>query len=184
MLSKDDRVVFLNQKHKILIISVIFVILAVVGYYVYGEYNLSNTQKYLKTSLKHKTAAANYLNQVDTYENKQDYANAAIMRQKSSDEIAYALNDDNNALIYADGIYREYIENDILLLQTTSKLIDFQLYLDRVKNNDLNPGQEKVNPSDLYPHINKLKDEVLVYNDKADEIIASNPDKFKFLNQS
>lgn len=153
-----------------------------IGYYGYEQYNLSKTQEYLQVSLNHKTAANNYSNQANAYENKNDYANAIIMLQKSSDEISNALENDNNALAHANGVYKDYINNDILLLQTSSKLLDFQIYLDQEKNNELNPGQEKASPAELYPHINQLKDDISVYKINENKIISANPDKFKFLN--
>ena len=135
-------------------------------------------------SLTHKTAANNYSTQASVYENKNDYANAVIMLQKSSDEILKAIEDDNNALSHANSIYEDYINNDILMLQTTSKLLDFKIYLNQEKNNDLNQGQEKVNPVDLYPHINQLKEDISVYKSNENKIISANPEKFKFLNSS
>ncbi len=154
------------------------------GYYGYGQYNLSKTQEYLQTSITHKTAANNYSAQASIYENKNDYANAVKMFQKSSDEISKAIKSDNDALTHASGVYTEYINNDIPMLQTTSKLLDFQIYLNQVKNNDLNIGQEKVNPSDLYPHINQLKDDISVYKINENKIISANPEKFKFLDST
>ncbi len=157
-------------------------VIALAGYYGYEQYNLSSTQTYLQTSLNHKNTADNYLNQAYTYENKNDYTNAIIMLQKSSNEISNALENDNNAMIHANGVYKDYLNNDILLLQAMSKLIDFQIYLDREKNNELNPGQEKVNPSDLVPHINQLKENISNYKANENKIISANPREFKFLN--
>lgn len=156
----------------------------ITGYYAYEQYSLSKTQEYLQLSTNHQTTANNYSNQANTYENKKDYANAVMMWQKSSDEVLNAIESDNNALVYANGVYKDYINNDILLLQTTSKLIDFQIYLDQEKNNELNPGQEKVSPADLYPHINQLKEDISVYKSNENKIISANPDKFKFMNSS
>lgn len=173
----------MNQKYKILTVILIIAI-GLGGYYGYEQYNLSKTQEYLQISLTHKTAANNYLTHASIYENKKDYANAVIMLQKSSDEISKALESDNSALSYANGVYKNYINNDILMLQTTSKLLDFQIYLNQEKNNNLNQGQEKVNPVDLYPHINQLKDDISVYKSNENKIISANPEKFKFLNSS
>ena len=172
----------MNQKYKILTVILIIVI-GLGGYYGYEQYNLSKTQEYLQTSLTHKTAANNYSAQASVYENKKDYANAVIMLQKSSNEILKALEADNNALAH-NSIYKDYINNDILMLQTTSKLLDFKIYLNQEKNNDLNQGQEKVNPVDLYPHINQLKEDISVYKSNENKIISANPEKFKFMNSS
>lgn len=170
----------MNQKYKILIV-VVAVVIVLAGYYAYEQYNFSNMQEYLQTSLKHKTTASDYSNKAAAYENKSDYTNAAIMHQKSYDEISKALESDNNALVHAKGVYTDYINNDILLLKTTLKLIDFQIYLDNVESNNLNPGQESVKPADLIPHITRLKNEILVYKSNGDKIISTNPDKFKFV---
>ena len=156
------------------------VVIALAGYYGYEQYNLSNMQGDLQTSLKHKNTADNYLKQASAYENKSDYANAIIMRQRGADEISNALNNDANALSRADGIYKDYINNDILLLKTTSKLINFQIYLDHDENHTLNPGQETATPNELYPQINQLKQDISVYQSNENKIIAENPDKFKF----
>ena len=172
----------MSQKYKILTAATVIVI-ALVGYYVYGQYNLSDTQEGLQLSLKHETAANGYLNQANTYESKSDYANAIIMRQKASDEISNALEDDNNVLNHANGVYKDYLNNDILLLQTTSKLINFQIYLDHDEAHTLNPGQETVTPNQLNPYINQLEGNITVYKNNEDKIIAANHDQFKFLNQ-
>jgi len=171
----------LNQKYKISIV-VIVIAIALTGYYAYEQYNLSNTQEGLQLSLKHETAVNDYLKQADVYENKGDHTNAINMRQKASIEISNALEDDSNTLDHADGVYKEYLNNDTLLLQTTSKLIDFQIYLDHDETHTLNQGQETVTPSQLNPYINQLKNEISVYKDDKDKIIAANRDKFKFLN--
>lgn len=173
----------MKQKYKILTVILIIAI-GLGGYYGYEQYNLSKTQEYLQISITHKTAADNYSTQASIYENKNDYANAVIMLQKSSDEISKALESDNSALNCANGAYKDYINNNILMLQTTSKLLDFQIYLNQEKNNDLNQGQEKVNPVDLYPHINQLKEDISVYKSNENKIISANPEKFKFLNSS
>ncbi len=173
----------MKQKYKILTVILIIAI-GLGGYYGYEQYNLSKTQEYLQISLNHKTVADNYSTQASIYENKNDYANAVTMFQKSSDEISKALENDNSALNYANGVYKDYITNNILMLQTTSKLLDFQIYLNQEKNNDLNQGQEKVNPVDLYPHINQLKEDISVYKSNENKIISANPEKFKFLNSS
>lgn len=173
----------MKQKYKILTVILIIAI-GLGGYYGYEQYNLSKTQEYLQTSLTHKTAANNYSAQASVYENKKDYANTVIMLQKSSDEILKALEADNKALAHTNNIYKDYINNDILMLQTTSKLLDFKIYLNQEKNNDLNQGQEKVNPVDLYPHINQLKEDISVYKSNENKIISANPEKFKFMNSS
>ena len=173
----------MNKRYKILTVGIV-IIIALAGYYGYEQYTLSNTQKNLQTSLNHKIAADNYSKQADIYESKNDYSNAVIMRQKSSSEISNALDSDNNALFHADGVYKDYINNDILLLQTTSKLLDFQIYLDQEKNNNLNQGQEKVNPVDLYPHMNQLKEDISIYKSNENKIISANPDEFKFMSSN
>ena len=173
----------MDQKYKILTVILIIVV-GLGGYYGYGQYNLSKTQEYLQTSMTHKSAASNYSSQASVYENKNDYANAVKMFQKSSYEISKAIESDKNALAHASGVYTEYINNDITMLQTTSKLLDFQIYLNQEQNNDLKPGQEKVNPVDLYPHINQLKVDISVYKNNENKIISASPEKFKFLNSS
>ena len=173
----------MNQKYKILAV-ILIIATGLCGYSVYGQYNLSKTQEYLQLSLTHKISADNYSTQASVYENKKDHANAVKMFQKSSDEISKALESDNIALNYANSIYKDYINNDIIMLQTTSKLLDFQIYLNQEENNNLNQGQEKVKPADLYPHINQLKKDISVYKINENKIISANPEKFKFLNSS
>ena len=155
--------------------------MASVGYEFSGGYNLSKTQYYLKMSSKHKLDANYYLNQADAYENQKDYANAIIMRQKSSDEISKALESDNNASYYANGVHEEYINKDVILLQTTLKLLEVEIYSDREQNHELKPGQEDTGLNALNPYINELKGTVSTYKNEENEIIAKNPDKFKFI---
>ena len=173
----------MDQKYKILTVVTVVVIITA-GYYGYEQYNFLNMQEDLKMSMDYKISADNYSNQAYAHENKSDYTNAISMWQKCSNEISKAIESDNNALTHANGAYEEYINNDVLLLKTTSKLIDFHIYLDQVESNTLNQGQEKVSPADLYPHINQLKDDIAVYKNNANKIISASPDKFKFLNSS
>ena len=173
----------MTGKYKILILLVIILIVGIVGYYTYEEYNVSKTQIYLSASLQQKNTANDYLNQANAYENNNDYTNAIIMLQKSTDEISKALENDNNALSYSNGVYKDYLNNDILLLQTISKLIEYKAYLDHYYKNDLNPSQETVNPSTLNPYITNLENDISKYKDKENQIISANPDKFRFLKQ-
>jgi hypothetical protein len=171
----------LKRNYKILLIVVIALILAGAGYYAYNQYNLSKTQGYLKTSLNHQNAANDYLNQANQFENKNNYAQAIVMQQKGADEITKALENDNDASPYAEGIYQDYLNNDLLLLQATSKLIEYEIYVNHYKTNDLNPGQEKVDPNTLTPYIDGLKTNISSYKDKENQIISANPEKFQFL---
>ena len=171
----------MKKTYKILTIIVIFVVL-MAGYCAYAQYNISRTQEFLLTSNELKINATSYYNQGENYENSQDYSNAIIMFQESNDKVTKALYADDQASKYAGGIYREYVDNDILLLQKLAKLLEYKIYVNQYKNNSLNPGQEKVNPSVLTPYINNLTTEVANYKETENQIINSNIDAFKFLN--
>lgn len=171
----------MKRNSKILMVVIITLLLAGAGYYTYKEYNLSKTQDYLKTSLNHRNTANDYLSQANEFENKNDYANAIIMQQKGADEIAKALKNDNDASPYAEGIYQDYLDNDLLLLQASAKLIEYEIYVNHYKNNDLNLGQEKVDANVLIPYIDGLKKNITSYKDKETQIISANPEKFQFL---
>ena len=171
----------MKKTYKILTIIVIFVVL-MAGYYAYTQYNISRTQEFLLTSNELKTNATSYYNQGENYENSQDYSNAIIMFQESNDKVTKALYADDQASKYACGVYREYVDNDILLLQKLAKLLEYKIYVNQYKNNSLNQGQEKVNPSVLTPYINNLTTEVANYKETENQIINSNIDAFKFLN--
>ena len=172
----------MSGKYKIFIIAVITVlIIAAVGYYAYEQYKVSKTQSYLKTSSDHQKAADNYLSQAYTYQNRNDYANAIIMLQKGAYEIKLAIADDNEALPYANGVYGEYLDNDISLLQAMSKLIEYKIYINQYNSNTLNPGQEKANPSLITPYINSLESEIAACKENEKQIIAAHPNEFQFL---
>lgn len=172
----------MSGKYKIFIIAAIAVlIIAAVGYYAYEQFKVSKTQSYLKTSSDHQKAADNYLSQAYTYQNRNDYVNTIIMLQKGADEIKSAIADDNDALPYANGVYKEYLDNDIPLLQATGKLIEYKIYINQYNSNTLNPGQEKANPSLITPYINNLENEISIYKDKENQLIAAHPNEFQFL---
>ncbi len=173
----------MRRNYKAIIIVILLAVTAIAGYYIYTQYNALKTQELLKTSQNLKNSATTYFNQAVGYENAGDYPNAITMYQKSNDEITKALYSDNQALIYASGAYREYLDNDILLLKKTAKLIEYKIYLNHYRNNSLNPGQEKVNPSMLTPYIDNLTQDMIIYKDKENQIVSSNPGTFKFLNQ-
>lgn len=165
------------------IILIIVIAVLVVGYVAYEEYNFLKMQDYLKTSSQHQKVADDYIKQADAFSKNNDYANAISMLKKGKDEISKAQDNDNNALPYANGVYKNYTDNDILLLQAISQLIDFDIYIYQVKSNTLNPGQEYVQPDIIVRYIDKSKSVISDYMNKEQEIISANPDKFKFLNQ-
>jgi hypothetical protein len=163
-------------------------ILAVVGYFVYIGYNNSQaTLGYLKESQTHVNAAENYLNQAYAYENKGDYTNAITMLQKSSEELSKALNNDFNALRRADGVYKDYLKNDVLLIKAELRLTNIKLALDydTIGQKPYNHTQEvDIDYNMLSPIIIKANNDIFTYKNKKNEIIASNPNSFKFLNQT
>jgi hypothetical protein len=154
---------------------------ALAVYVVYTEYNNSKAREYISQSQKHKTTANEYLNQAYNYDSNNDYANALIYYQKSSNEIAAALQSDKDAHPYASGVYLEYIDTDLLLLEKTAKLIEYKAYGANYKNNSLNPTQERVNPTVLEPFITNLNSEIATYQIQLEQIIAAHPNEFKFL---
>ena len=170
----------MKNKSKILIIIAVIVI-AAVGYYAYTEYNTLKTQEYIKTSQELKDNATNYFNQAAGYEKSGDYSKAVTSYQKSKDTIISALNQNNQALTYATGVYREYLNNNILLLEKTAKLTEYKIYINQYHNNSLNPGQEKVNPTVLTPYIYDLEKQIANYKAIENQIVSNNPEDFKFL---
>lgn len=171
----------MRRNYKILTIILIILVISIVGYYAYTQYNVSKTQELLSTSQALKINATNDFNQAESYQNSGDYSNAITMFQRSNDKITKALYADNQASTYASGVYKEYLNNDILLLQKTAKLLEYKIYANQYRNNSLNPGQEKVNPSMLTPYIDNLTNEVANYKAIEEQIINSNTDAFKFL---
>ncbi len=177
----------MTRKRKILVIALALLILAVAGYFVYAGYSSTKTtQGYLKESQTHATAAENYLNQAYAYENKSDYTNAIAMLQKSSEELSRALNNDFNALRSADAVYKNYLENDIILLKAELRLANLKLGLDYYISGEIpyTHPPEVIDYNLLYADITKAENDIPTYKNKKNEIIASNPDKFKFLNQT
>ena len=172
----------MKKLSKILIIIAI-IILAGVSYYAYTQYNTLKTQEYIKTSKELKDNDTSYLNQAAGLEKSGDYSGAIIAYQKSKEYTTNAINENNQALKYASGVYKEYLDNDSLLLDKTAKLIEYKIYVNQYYNNSLNSGQEKVNPSVLSPYIDNLEKEIASYKSNENNIINNNPEAFKFLNQ-
>lgn len=173
----------MKKQYKIVIVIAVIAIAILSGYYAYTQYNTLKTKEYLKNSQEIKDNATNYFNQATLYEKSGDYSSAITSYQKSNEEIANALNQNNQALNYATGVYKQYLDNDILLLEKTSKLIEYKIYVNQYYNNSLNPGQEKVSPSVLSSYIDNLEKEVAEYNATGNQIIKNNPEAFKFLKQ-
>jgi hypothetical protein len=169
------------RKYKILTVVLVLIIAAGAAYYIYGEFKNSQAQGYLKTSKDHQNMANTYFSQAVDYESKNDYTNAISLLQKSSDEVSQAQAADNDAQPYAVGVYRDYLDNDVLLLQAYAKLIEYKIYANRYKNNELNVGQEKVDPTVLAPYIANLTSQLNNYRDIENQIVAAHPEQFKFL---
>lgn len=172
----------MKNNHKILIIIVLLAV-TTVGYYGYTQYNTLKTQEYLKTSHDLKGNATTCFDQATDYEDAGNYGNAIAMYQKSDEEFRKALNNNRQALKYAGGVYREYLDKDIQLLEKTIQLIEYKVYLNQYRNNSLNPGQEKVTPTMLTPYINDLTRDVASIEEEEKQVINGNPEAFTFLNQ-
>ena len=170
----------MKKSHIILIIILIAAV--VIGYFIYTQYDALKTQESIKTSQELKDNATTYFDQAVDLENRGDYSGAITMYQKSIDDARRALASDNQALTYASGVYHEYLDNEIRLLEKMIKLIEYKIYLNKVLTNSLNQGQEKVEPSVLTPYIDNLTREVADLKEEADQIIRDNPNEFRFLN--
>jgi hypothetical protein len=164
------------------IILIIIVIAVLVGYFGYAQYNTIKTQEAINASQDFKDNATNYFNQAVELESAGDYAGANTMYQKSTDDVKRALASDNQSLTQASGVYREYLNNEIQLLEKMSQLLEYKIYRNNVLNNSLNPGQEKVEPDVLTPYIDKLTREVADLKAESEQIIRDNPEAFAFLN--
>ncbi|HTX61006.1 MAG TPA: hypothetical protein VMC48_01745 [Methanobacterium sp.] len=170
----------MNRNYKIFLILAV-ILVGVVGYFAYTQYNISKTQEYLSSSQEIKNNATNYFNQASNYEKSGDYSNAILNYQKCSDEINQALYTDKQALNYANGVYREYLDIDIQLLEKTANLLDYKIYQNQYYNNSLNPGQEKANPALMTPYIANLTSEVASLKDKEAQTKNTHPEAFRFL---
>lgn len=171
----------MKKSYKIIII--IITVAAVVGYFTYTQYTTVKIQEFLLASQELKDNATAYFDQAVYYENAGDCENAIVMYRKSDEEISKALNNNNQALAYASGVYREYLDKDILLLEKIAQLIEYKIYANQYNNNSLNPGQEKVNPSVLAPYIDNLTRDVAIIKEEENKITNNNPGEFEFLNQ-
>lgn len=166
---------------KLLAIVLLVLVLSIGGYFAYTHYNISQTQNYLKSSQELKTNATIYFEQAAYYEKKGEYSKAIQAYQTSSDQISQALFNDKQALNTASGVYREYLDVEIQLLEKTAKLLEYKIYQNQYLNNSLNPGQEKVNPTVLAPYIKKLTSEVEALKVNQDQIKSTHPQEFSFL---
>lgn len=169
------------KRKKILILTILLAIAALAIYLAYTEYQNSQTRFYLSESHKHKNAANDYLTQADSYEKDNDYTNAITALDKSTDEVNKALENDQKALDHAIGIYREYVDTDILLLEKIKNLIEYKVYVNRYRTDTLNKGQERVAPEKLTPFIDKLETEIAEYKSQLEQIKSSHPREFSFL---
>lgn len=170
----------MRKLFKILVIIVV-VVIAGAGYYTYTEYNSLKAQQLIKSSQNIKNNATGYFDQASNFESEGNYTNAISMYQKSDDGVKNALSNDNNALTYANGVYREYLDKDIPLLQNTSLLIEYRIYRIQYDTNTLNPGQEKAPPNLINPYIDQFTGDVSSLKAAEDRIVRNNPDAFKFL---
>jgi len=175
-----SEIYLMKKSHIILIIILIAAV--VIGYFIYTQYDALKTQESIKTSQELKDNATTYFDQAVDLENRGDYSGAITMYQKSIDDARRALASDNQALTYASGVYHEYLDNEIRLLEKMIQLIEYKIYLNKVLTNSLNQGQEKVEPSVLTPYIDNLTREVADLKEEADQIIRDNPNEFRFLN--
>lgn len=172
------------MKKSYIILIIIIIVTILVGYFAYTQYNTLKTQKSIKTSQELKENATTYFDQALDLENAGDYSGAIAMYQKSDEDARRGLASDNQALTYASGIYREYLDTEIRLLEKMIQLIEYKIYLNRVLNNSLNPGQEKVEPNVLIPYIDNLTREVANLKEEENQITKNNPGTFAFLSSA
>lgn len=170
------------MKKSYIILIIILIAAMVIGYFAYTQYNILKTQESIRASQELKDNATTYFDQAVDLENAGDHSGAITMYQKSIDNARRALASDKQALTQASGIYHEYLDNEIRLLEKMIQLIEYKIYLNKILTNSLNTGQEKVEPGVLTPYIDNLTREVADLKEEENRIIRDNPDEFRFLN--
>lgn len=160
-----------------LILVVIIVASGFLGYIDYSIYSEKQMQTYMIQSMKHNNTALSLNTTYSNYVKNSDYDNAIRTTNTMINEYQLALDNDNNAMKYASGVYKDYLTYDIMRLNNNIKLANTQLQaLNYAKNNDL------AGVLSLVDTVKQLSDKALDYRNKEDEILTANPDKFKFLN--
>jgi len=165
----------LERKYLLAGIGIAIIIIAVIGgSYAYQNYKTSQIQTLIKESAQHNNSCLNYSNQSITYAQKKDYKNAIIYAKKAQDEANKAIDLDNQAMQYADGIYKDFLTNDIMRLKMDIKMDDYNIQA--YKSNNINDLMS------LSAIINQYSDKAHDYRDKMDELMVANPTMFSFLN--
>ncbi|MEN6592972.1 MAG: hypothetical protein ABFC12_06995 [Methanobacterium sp.] len=170
------------MKKSYIILIIILIAAMVIGYFAYTQYNILKTQESIRASQELKDNATTYFDQAVDLENAGDHSGAITMYQKSIDNARRVLASDNHALSQASGVYHDYLDNEIRLLEKMIQLIEYKIYLNKILTNSLNTGQEKVEPGVLTPYIDNLTREVADLKEEENRIIRDNPDEFRFLN--
>jgi len=167
------------MNNKILYIGLIVIIAAIVvlAYFDYNVYCEKQMQSYMLQAAAYNNTAlglnVTYLNasKKNDYDQLINIANAMITNYQQ------AVNCDNEAMKYAAGVYKDYLTYDIMRLNSNIKLCNQQVdAINKIRNNDLSTISNLAKQMDDQSVTSKD------YRNKEDEIIAANPDKFKFLN--
>lgn len=160
-----------------LILVVIIFTTGFLGYIDYTVYTEKQMQTYMIQAMKHNNTALSLNTTYSNYVKNSDYDNAIKTINTMVIEYQLAIDNDNNAMKHASGVYKDYLTYDIMRLNNNIKLANTQLQaLNYAKNNDLSGVLS------LVDSIKQLSEKALDYRNKEDEILTANPDKFKFLN--
>lgn len=169
----------MERKYLLAGISIAILIIVIIGgSYAYQNYKTSQIQNLLKESAQHDTIALNYSNQASTLADKKKYADAISADQNAINEWNKAIELDNNALNYADGIYKDYIANDIMRMEK-----DIDLTNDYIKALDYTKRGVTYNSWDLVAEENAYSADARDYRNEMDKIRTANPDMFLFYNK-
>jgi hypothetical protein len=155
----------------------ILIVIIISGSYGYQNYKTSQIQSLIKESVQHDNTALNYSNQATIFANKKEYTNAITADQNAIIEWNKAVELDNNALNYADGVYKEYIANDLMRISK-----DIGLTNDYIKALDYTKRGITYNSWDLVAEENTYSADARNYRNEMDKIRTANPDMFSFLN--
>jgi len=147
------------ENKKLLVIVVILVIATgILGYYVYGQYRMSQMDKYAQEAEKVVEERDRIIDEANSYAERDDIEEISVRVDEAIEKQKEVISFQEKAYQYADGPYKEIIK--LLIEENQLYLQALELWKERlecIKKGDYASALElKAQEEDIYAEINKI----------------------------
>ena len=149
----------IENKKLLVIVVILAVATGILGYYVYGQYRMSQMDKYCQQANKVANELNRTVNEADSYAQNGNIEEAMIKVDEAIEKQKEVISLGEKAYQYADGPYKEIIrlliEKNQLILQI---LESWKARLEYIKEGDYASALElKAQEEDIYAEISKIE---------------------------